>query len=923
MRSSTIALLLALSVSTFGATVGLRNTGFEAGDLAGWDRVHPAHLFGVTDAAAHSGRFALRGRGDPTSKYNGFAHLVQPVPITPIPGTRCRITGWVRGHIKRGRRSARLSVRMVDADGKTIRYAETWLRPKPDRWQPVSQVFRVSEDAVKLQVYVILSALDADDEVLLDDIAFDKLYAHAAPVTVRPPEFSLARSALPVASTAEVTGIRLSGAGVEAVIDPATGLLGALTLTTPTALVLHPAAADTSRVFIQVGDREVLFDRPLQPPRQETGRVSAAIGPSGRRLPIRVEVTYTVDALGLHECVVFRATGDIDGLARVGVRHGFVPAPWERIIAALRPLRVLPATDDTLFTYGEAEHDLNLTRLDAWQSPVFPMAILEAKDRWLLVGDRSLDAFVTVTPNRPYGYFPSVQQNPTRIRAGDTFRFALSYRVFPKRTHLLRDVWRSYGEHVTSANPLLTGVVPFKPHFPPRTLPAGCEVTASGLWARRGARIDTSRTLPGSNIWYFGWHDWINERYPATGAWWARVGGWGKQNAEDFRSALSEYRVQGFHCYLYFRQIANLAQRGTVLPREWVRETPGGSLEMYGGGYTLELPKPVQREAGRERIPWGVYNFSNDAFRSGYLAQVHACMDYYQPAGIGWDMGWKPSNPGILTVQAQARQWLQQQHPHMRVIANEAFGTPSQWFADCVLIENGILYGKSEWDYEIAKAFGTQVASIERAHLYKRFVDTAAQGKPGWPSAGGREYAMRYVRWALAQPDAPADMKARSAWLWHRLHLRGGLYCLGLGANWAYADGMRAHRRGLAPALVTFMREIMNVPPVFTSFALRVNAGSDCDGPLHAGAWADPKRLRVAVFNDSGEARPLHLALSRPAFAQHGWERTDAPARAWLLDTAGAIRPAHASLAATREAMSLRALLPPFTLLFLSADDRD
>ncbi len=888
--------------------VQLDNAGFEAGRLDGWERAVPAALFEVTDEAAHSGRFCLRAHGDPEERYNGFAHLVQSVGVTPIPGARYEISGWVRGRIAPGKKSARLAVREVSAEDTTVCYDEVWLAPEPDRWQRVSHRFRARQGAVRFQVYVILSELAREDVVHLDDIEFAAVDAPGEPVTVAPPAFSGGGAA--PERTREI-----AQDGLLAQIDRETGLMASLELTEPEPKLLHPPAADGTVVFAQLGDREVRFTRVLEGGPAED---AVMLGPEDGSLPLRARVRYDGDRRGITEHVTFEATGGIDQIVRLGVRHGFVVEDWERIICALRPVRVIEAGESTLFSYGERAGDLAPTKLDAWQSATFPMTVLQGADRWVCVGSCDLDDFVTLAPNQPAGYFPSVQQNPTGVREGDTFSFRITWRSFPKSEALLRDVWRWYAQNASSANPLIADLVPFEPHEMPRTLPPGCEVTASGIWAGEGARIDTARTIPGANIWYFGWHDWVNECYPAEGEWWCKVGGWAKENAEDLRRAIAQYQADGFKCYLYFRQIANLAQRGESLPEAWFLGDAGGALDLYGGGYTLDPPPEVAEETGYERIPWGMYDFGNDEFRAQYLAQVRACIDYYRPAGIAWDMGWRPRNPGILAVQAEVFGWLRRHHPEMRVIANEGGGSPSQCFADCVLIENGILYGKSVWDYEVSKGFGTQVASIERGHLFRRAAERILAGESGWPSAHGMADARRFAEWSMADRPLPDAEDAALEELTFRLHLRAGLRNMGLGANWAYVDGMRHYSTPMPDRLIDTMTELMAIPPLQQSFALRLSGGSDALDGLYAGGWADAQRVRLALFNDRGLQREAVLSVDREALGRHGWKGAPETVDCWMMDTSGELADWEATSERDGGALMLRAQVPPFSLVMIA-----
>jgi len=513
-----------------------------------------------------------------------------------------------------------------------------------------------------------------------------------------------------------------------------------------------------------------------------------------------------------------------------------------------------------------------------------------------------------------------VQNNPTRIAAGDRFSFRLTWRAFPKTEALLRDVWRWYGAHLTSGNPLLADLLPFEAHAVPRTLPAGCEVSASGFWAREGARIDVERVPAQANIWYFGWHDWVNERYPTQGEWWCKVGAWARESAEGFRDAIARYQADGLKCYLYFRQIANLAQRGTTLPEAWFKSGPGGALDVYGGGYALDLPPEVAADAGVPRIPWGVYDFSADDFRAHYLRQVRDCLDFYRPAGIGWDMGWDPGNPGILRVQAEAFEWMRAAHPEMRVISNEASGTPSQWFADCILIENGILYGKSVWDYEVAKAFGTQIASIERGHLFVRMAERLLSDEPGWAFALGLADAQRFAQWSMVADPLPEDEAARANELAFRMNVRAGLRTMGLGAQWAYVPDARYGPRPIPERLIEFMTQLMALPPLQESFAVRLNGGADADDGLYAGAWASADAVCAAVFNDTEQAHRYALTIDAEALARHGWQGAPATTQAFSVGSLAALREVAPDVAWNAEGVTLTGEVSPFTLVVWQAD---
>ena len=118
--------------------------------------------------------------------------------------------------------------------------------------------------------------------------------------------------------------------------------------------------------------------------------------------------------------------------------------------------------------------------------------------------------------------------------------------------------------------------------------------------------------------------------------------------------------------------------------------------------------------------------------------------------------------------------------------------------------------------------------------------------------------------------------------------------------------------------LLAFMREIMNVPPMHESFALRLAGGSDTAGQVHAGAWADATRLRLAVFNDSAAATDISLLVSRGALTRHGWRGSCANASVRLADTAGAFIASPCQIADGTNGITIRGSIPPFALLVVS-----
>jgi hypothetical protein len=919
-----VTAVLAITAASASATHFVSNGDFETGDLAGWATPFPPEFFRVTDEVARSGRYGLRASGNRAHPGNHEAFLVQSLKLVPTGGARYRLSGWTRGRKAASGGWAVLWVKELGSGGEMVRIERAEVRLDEAKWQPAACEFRGAEGAVGFQVGLSLVDFDQSDLLYLDDVSFQQLDDIPIPITVQVPAYSGGAAEAPANGL-----LALQGRAFEAGIDPRTGLLASLTDRTLRPLSIHSPAPDTTRLFAQSGDREVRFDVPARPPqiRRSPSRqeVRTELLPRDGKLPLRARLTCRMLDDVFEEEAVVQATGEVPQLVRLGLRHGFVHREWERVLLGMKPLRAVEASRFDVFTYGHRPNSLARGQYDLYQDPSLPVTVLERPDRWLLVAERSLDGEVTFAVNEPSGYFPSVQQNPLTVREGDTFRFALTYRSFSKEESLLRDVWRWYGAHVRSDHRLLKGCVPYRPQEVARTVTPGCLVDGAMHYAADSAALNPASLLPRASVWGFGWHDWVNEWYPVTGSWWALAGGWKRLSAAQQREDLRQAQAQGFSYYLYFRNVANLRRVGRDLPAHWVNEQAGGLTQFYEGGFSFPLPDHIAAEVGYPMVPWGSYDFDNDECRQGYVAQVKACLDTYRPAGIAWDLTWSPSEPGILAVQAKLYRWLQRHHPAMRVIANESYGNPTQWFADGILLENGFLCGKSWWDYEVAKAFGSHLYTIERGHLCQLLAERILAGQYAWELPTAFADARRFAEWAIRQ-GLPSEDQQKANELGARLLLRYGLRDLGLGSSWAYADHLRLYFTKPVPdPLVGFLTEIPTLPLITQSFGIRLNGKADREGDLFAGGWCGQQSLRLAVFNDTEEPRAIEVAVTQEVLRRHGWKSSGRPrTRAFLLDTTG--RLAEAPVRAEPFTGGLRfrlpGNLPPFTLLACCAEPR-
>ena len=93
------------------------------------------------------------------------------------------------------------------------------------------------------------------------------------------------------------------------------------------------------------------------------------------------------------------------------------------------------------------------------------------------------------------------------------------------------------------------------------------------------------------------------------------------------------------------------------------------------------------------------------------------------------------------------------------------------------------------------------------------------------------------------------------------------------------------------------------------------------NGHLYAAGWCDSRRLRLAVFNDCDSGRPFSLSVDEETLSDHGWPGGGPHKRhTCALSTDGTVASVQADWPSTPGGLGLRASLPRFTLLIVSAD---
>lgn len=899
---SGIALFAFCSSASAGTMI--ENGDFETGDLSGWASAQQQggtiKLYSIQSEEVHNGKFSLLLNGDSDNRYKSFITLVQPLKITPELKAQYKISGYARCQIKDPEKvQLAIAIREIDSNNQSIIYRTAKVYAENDKWIRYSLKFTPDTRCASFQVYIIAKELETGDKVYFDDIVFEK-------VDMSKRNFDPAAT-LPHSS--KTTAMKIKDLSVE--IDETTGMICSSTCGP---IALQPDAKNAALVYLEHNDKEKFFFKENGSSAPDRDRKSYSLAIKDKALPVKAEISYSVENECFKEKVVFHALDDINENIKLGVRHGFLAGNWEKIICATRPLKIVKSSDTTFFSYKKTEGDISISRLDMYQGVVYPMTILENKDFFLLVASMDMDRNISLSPNYPEGYFPSFQLNPINMKKDGSLEISFIYKVFPRKDFMLRDVWRWYAMNICSNDEIIRDVVKYTPHdF--RHLDKGIFEAATYFKKEREERL----VSPG-NIWWYGWHNWINESYPTEGEWFTQVYNWDMMSAEKMKSEMARLKAKGLNLFMYFRQIANLKLReNKTLPEEWFVTRKGGSLEVYEGAFSIPVPKKVADKIGYEKIPWGTYNFNNPEFRKHYIEEVKKCMDFYDPAGIAWDMGWDPEIPGILRTQADVYKYLQEKHPAKKVISNESMN-PSQFYSDAVMLENGFSCGKTNYDFEVCKAFNTSIICAERFNIFDLAFDAAILNKKNWLSTQfpkGLDENNRFLYFLVAVKPGLRNDKDNAT---RRCQIRASLRDLGLGASPGYME----EAMPVDKEVIDFAGDILGMPMLTESFAVRLPSGTDQDKNIFASVWAEKGKLRITVFNDNPVLMNTELRISLDALEKLGFAAGNiSTGKTHFYSPAGTVDQSTFSMTHDNKEITIKVSLEPFTSLLHFQDDAE
>ncbi|MBE6378757.1 MAG: hypothetical protein E7051_08080 [Lentisphaerae bacterium] len=836
----------------------------------GWKQLHKL------SSDTPFGKKCLEITGDETNKSNRLIILTQDLKGLEI-GTKYRLSLQFRSSVKEEKgpaKNAYIRVQQLGPKGEWILGNEVRFPLNSDLWTYRELTFIPDKRTATFAIYLGTGNFKETDKFYVDEITVTKAESPGKP-------FDPAKAA----KHGKLTQIKNERGTAEITAD---NVLAKLTIDGKTVI---PAAERSSVIFIHNNETEEILD----------GK-----GTPSKLYPFKADAEYVWEKGEFKEVITFTALKDAAGPFKIGVRHGLTPDKWHTQIFGLSPVRFIPADKSTVFTWGIDPNDLNLTQLDLYQGVIMPLQVMEGEDSYFSIASHSYDDSITFQPNTPKGYQAVMERNPLRVKKGEKFRIEVNFNYFDRSKFVLRDVWRDQVLRVYSNNPKLKKFLPVKDPGPRVTVP-GPLGSVTGLFKYR-----VDRLYPHSAIWE-GWHDEVHEDYPTSGSWWNGSNEFRyKYTAEGFRKHVETLQANNLHIIAYIRTFCNLDLAGKTFPAEWVRKTPGGGTQLYGGGYRKMLPKQVKADTGIGEVPWGML----DSFKEGCLdfmvKRFFKMIDFYKPWGIGWDCaGFDPAD--FLAV-ATVTDEIKKRGYDTKVVGNECSG-PITAYIDWTIIENGFFGGKTPYDFEVTRALQLPIVTLERWQLAEEFINYHLFNKRTWCRPFGKTWSASYVDYMLKKdPSLRNNLKK----LAHSLHL-----------TWFYKD----HSLGsssfapeeaepLLKSFIKFTSEINAIIRMDKAFAIRFTNGRESDGPLTACAWADSKtnKFRLAGFNEAHETKTFKITLDKDAFGKMGWSVEDMKKHKAILADPDTEKEIEMKKSVVNGNLVLECELPAYGFLMIFAD---
>lgn len=453
----------------------------------------------------------------------------------------------------------------------------------------------------------------------------------------------------------------------------------------------------------------------------------------------------------------------------------------------------------------------------------YPRGILEASDRYLLYGNLDVGQYALFATNwKETG--PCMLHMPKVIKDGDTLRFSLIYKVFPRPRNMLSDVCRWYSENLYSSIPLSKGIVTLQHDPEPRQLlTPGNVATGAGDYPSPSELI---HRLKISQI--IGIKPKLDE-LPLPGS----------PGERALLEAIKLDQKAGFKVFVYFRQAAfgNTFHKDRPRYMDWALEPRENMVWDWG---TRGVPYGIIPASS---VDWNSENnllamdTCNPDLIDWYIKDLKRFIDIYQPDGIQWDMGWETNagpclkhpeagvHHGVIRIQKEIYEYIRQKHPNVRVTQNEVVGSPSMLYCDLVMSEEG------------ADITPEMLANVEHYRV----------------SLMGLYYVHTY--------------KARYGENWQARYIHDIMRNLSLGFTWGfgnYPDVMDKPNLTRLTDIADFSALANSLPRVIEPEAIRIKGN---DAAITRRVWAGKERMLVAIYNDGDTSAALEAAINLKVLA--------------------------------------------------------
>jgi hypothetical protein len=657
---------------------------------------------------------------------------------------------------------------------------------------------------------------------------------------------------VPVSSTNATPGLKESEQYLEMaspeyrmVVEKPTGILRKIESLQPAAIDLIDGESEGLVIYVTDKDKDITWKAGLA-----NGSIKSEHGIDNRGNLVRVSLplgfgddrvdnvfdavsTYTLYDGQVNLKVRFTYKKTDPGSWEIGIKQQCKLSDWQyQIYTGYYENRYAIADSKIcggILQYGDCADDADKRDFRYW---AMPRGIVEGNDRWWLWGFLDLGGHYCTTPNREAGWLPWVSMTP-KVLKGKSYTFDIFYKVLPKPENDYTDVVRWYARNVCSSDPFTKGIVTLTPEREaPRTLFRGRNADVRFVSEKiPDETIRRMAELQLKNQWYgCGARHWDDTMEPAgtwTNFWDPGI----QSNPEMVKAETDRLKSFGLHPFMYIRQFGNTKAivRGKPIDNSWFIRMKDGHLAVFD---TTRGPGGIPGVYAR-------YDFCNDEMREWFVEEIKHAVDFYQPDGICWDMGWgdaiRPystagpysgNHHGVLRAIHDIYVWSKAKYPEKKIWINSLVFPDLLW-VDGMLVEGG---QHSDLLYMGVRAYNIPIMTIDYEWFYKK---------------NGEETVTYRTMRGLAL---------------------GSAFSQGQGSGHPLSDDLGD--------IAEFMADTACTPPLFDHRALRIERD---DSQVFGSVWASSGRLMAAIFNDGDSPAKLEVRLDRRILARNGYSGSPLP----------------------------------------------